>query len=79
MASTVDERRLLGLPGAVVVGSSLAGAAAIVLRALVAAADAWRLQYAAPLIGYGLSCRHLLDTVQACCEQRLGARQSTDA
>jgi len=34
MASTVDVRRLLGLPGAVVVGSSLAGAAAIVLLAL---------------------------------------------
>ena len=37
MASTVDERRLLGLPGAVVVGSSLAGAAAAIVlrRALV--------------------------------------------
>jgi hypothetical protein len=33
MASTVDERRLLGLPGAVVVGSSFVTAAAIVLLA----------------------------------------------
>jgi hypothetical protein len=43
MASTVDVRRLLGLPGAVVVGSSLACcAAAIVLLALYR--ELWWLQ-----------------------------------